>query len=185
MEKQRMNGRLLPNKDFQKVIEHDKVYSQILSDKLEFYTIKQDILEKKCTKILKMQTKENIIDNIDMLCEWSDVKLNCLDTKAKLVIQNRLVEDKLQHYNSVFLPQFKKELEECNKHFDSMLKDCRQFVIDKPKMSEEILPKIETELHWFDNLTKEERKEEEYKLQLFKPIRRLFNAYTNLVKDAK
>jgi hypothetical protein len=46
MEKQRMNGRLLPNKDFQKVIEHDKVYSQILSDKLEFYTIKQDILEK-------------------------------------------------------------------------------------------------------------------------------------------
>mgnify|MGYP003674721145 CR=1 FL=1 len=30
-----------------------------------------------------------------------------------------------------------------------------------------------------------EQKEEEYKLQVFKPIRRLFNAYNNLVKDAK
>ena len=66
-----------------------------------------------------------------------------------------------------------------------MIKDCRQFVIDKPKMSEEILPKIVAELYWFDNLSKEEQKEEEHKLQVFKPIRRLFNAYNNLVKDAK
>jgi len=28
MEKQKMNGRLLPNQDFKKVIENDKVYCQ-------------------------------------------------------------------------------------------------------------------------------------------------------------
>jgi hypothetical protein len=185
MEKQKMNGRLLPNQDFQKVIAHDKVYCQALSEKLEFNTIKQDILNKKCSMILARQTKESIIKNIDLLCEWSETKLTCLDTQGKLIAQNRLVEDKEQHYNLVFLPQFKKELEECNKHFDSMIKDCRQFVIDKPRMSEEILPKIESELYWYDNLTKEEQQGEEYKLQLFKPIRRLFNAYSNLVKDAE
>lgn len=180
-----MNGRLLPNQDFQKVIEHDKIYSQALSEKLEFNAIKEDILNKKCSMILARQTKEAIIKNIDLLCEWSETKIICLDTKAHIIIQNRLIEDKEQHYNLVFLPQFKKELEECNKHFDSMIKDCRQFVIDKPRMSEEILPKIESELYWYDNLTKEEQQGEEYKLQLFKPIRRLFNAYSNLVKDGE
>lgn len=185
MEEKKMNGRLLPNKDFQRVIEHDKVYCQVLSEKLEFNTIKEDILNKKCSMVLARQTKNSIIDNIDLLCEWSETKLICLDTKGKLIAQHRLVEDKERHYDKVFLPQFKKELEECNKHFESMIKDCRQFVIDKPKMSEEILPKIKDELFWYDSLTKEEQKEDEYKLQLFKPIRRLFNAYSNLVKDGE
>jgi hypothetical protein len=185
MENIKMNGRLLPNKDFQKVMQHDKVYCQALTEKLEFHTIKEDILNKKCSMILATQTKEAIIKNIDLLCEWSETKITCLDTKGKLMSQLRLVEDKERHYDKVFLPQYKKEIAECNKHFESMIKDCRQFVIDKPKMSEEILPKIETELFWFDSLTKEEQKEEEYKLQVFKPIRRLFNAYNNLVKDAK
>ena len=53
-----MNGRLLPNQDFQKVIEHDKIYSQALSEKLEFNAIKEDILNKKCSMILARQTKE-------------------------------------------------------------------------------------------------------------------------------
>ena len=178
-----MNGRLLPNQDFQKVIEHDKIYSQALSEKLEFNAIKEDILNKKCSMILARQTKETILKNIDLLCEWANVKLICLDIKAHLNIQNRLVVDKEKHYNEVFLPQFKKELEECNKHFDSILKDCRQFVIDKTSMSEEILPKIEYELEWYDSLTESEQNEEEYKLQLFKSIRRLLNAYTNLIKN--
>jgi hypothetical protein len=185
MEKQKMNGKLLPNKDFQKVIAHDKVYCQSLSEKLEFYTIKENVLNQKCSMILKKQVKENIIDNIDLLCEWSEAKLICLDTKAHLIIQNRLVEDKERHYNNVFLPQYEKELAECKTHFDSMIKDCRQFIIDKPKMSEEILPKIKAELYWYDILSKDDQKDEEYKLQLFKPIRRLFNAYSNLVKDAE
>ena len=180
-----MNGRLLANKDFQNVIAHDKVYCQALSEKLEFHTIKENILNQKCSMILARQTKEAIMKNINLLCEWSETKLICLDTKAHIVIQNRLIEDKERHYNSIFLPQHQKELEESKKHFESMIKDCRQFVIDKPKMSEEILPKIVAELYWFDNLSKEEQKEEEHKLQVFKPIRRLFNAYNNLVKDAK
>ena len=105
--------------------------------------------------------------------------------KSTLTYTKRLIEDKEKHYNLVFLPQYKKEIAECIEHFDSIVEDCRTFIKDKPKMSEEILPKIQSEFYWYDNLTKEERKEEEYKLQLFKPIRRLFNAYSNLVKDAK
>jgi hypothetical protein len=185
MEKVTMSGRLLPNRDYQKVITHDKIYAECLSQKLEFNIIKEDILNKKCSMILARQTKETILKNIDLLCEWANVKLICLDIKAHLNIQNRLVVDKEKHYNEVFLPQFKKELEECNKHFDSILKDCRQFVIDKPTMSEEILPKIEYELHWYDSLTESEQKEEEYKLQLYKPIRRLFQAYTKMTNNAE
>ena len=36
MEKVTMSGRLLPNKDYQKVITHDKIYAECLSQKLEF-----------------------------------------------------------------------------------------------------------------------------------------------------
>jgi hypothetical protein len=185
MEKVTMSGRLLPNRDYQKVIAHDKIYAECLSQKLEFNIIKEDILNKKCSMILARQTKETIIKNIDLLCEWGNVKLICLDIKAHLNIQNRLVLDKEKHYNEVFLPQYKKELAECTENFVNILADVRQFITDKPTMSEEILPKLEYELCWYDNLTETEQKEDEYKLQLFKPIRRLLQAYTNLVKDGK
>ena len=178
-----MSGRILPKKDYEKVIEHDKLYCQALSEKFEFHTIKQDLLRKECSFILNNQTKESIIKNIDVLCEWSNVKMICLDTKAHLHIQKRLIEDKEKHYNLVFLPQYKKEIAECIEHFDSIVEDCRTFIKDKPKMSEEILPKIQSEFYWYDNLTKEEKNEEEYKLQIFKSIRRLLNAYTNLIKN--
>jgi len=39
--------------------------------------------------------------------------------------------------------------------------------------------------NYYKGFFKEEQKEEEHKLQVFKPIRRLFNAYNNLVKDGE
>ena len=46
-ERKMMAGRILPKRDFLKVLEHDKIYANTLSQWLEFLTIKQDILSKK------------------------------------------------------------------------------------------------------------------------------------------
>jgi len=62
--------RILPKTDFEKVIEHDKLYYNTLNQALEFNIIKQDILGKKCQKIIASQTREKIIDNINLLTDW-------------------------------------------------------------------------------------------------------------------
>ncbi len=86
--------RILPKTDFKKVIEHDKIYYNALTQHLEFSVIKADILQEKVEEILKNQTKEKIKDNIDMLCDFSKTRLDCLDLKAKQHIQQKLIEDK-------------------------------------------------------------------------------------------
>jgi hypothetical protein len=43
-----LSKRIMPKTDFEKVIEHDKLYYNTLNQALEFNLIKQDILTKTC-----------------------------------------------------------------------------------------------------------------------------------------
>lgn len=183
-ERNLMAGRIIPKRDFNKVLEHDKLYSNTLSQWLEFLTIKQDILGKKCEKHLnaKTQTRDGIINNIDLLCEFAETRVNCLDLTAKLRIQNKLIEDKINHYENVFLPQYNKEVKEMNDGFDKYMKRAEDLVAmkDVPSIHHEIYEKTKLELDWWNHLKPSQRQEDEYKLLIFKPIKRLINSLDSL-----
>jgi hypothetical protein len=123
-----LSKRIMPKTDFAKVIEHDKLYYNTLNQALEFNIVKQDILGQKCQVILAKQTRENITENINLLCEWAETQVKVLDMKAKLRIQQKLVDDKQTHFDNVFMPQFNKEWEEASKNYKETIEQARNFV---------------------------------------------------------
>ena len=184
-ERQTMTKRILPLRDFNKVVEHDKIYCSTLQQRLELEVIRQDILGKKSQNILSKQTKELITNNIDLLCDWAESKQKCMDLTANIRIQERLISDKLNHYEEVFLPQYKRECEEMHKEFDEMLSDINSAIKKKEKWGVELVHKLKLELLWYEDLKKEEQEDEEYKLLFYKPCKRLLKAYKNLELESE
>ena len=172
-------NRIMPKTDFLKVIEHDKLYYNTMNQALEFNMIKQDILANKCKPILANQTREKMIKHINVLTEWAAVQVKVLDLKGKLRIQHKLVEDKELHFENVFLPQFNKELEEAKENVDAILKQAREFLKNDRDGVESIKDKINYELTWWDKCSKEQQKNEEYLVQIYKPLKRILNAHDN------
>jgi len=168
----------MPKSDFIKVIEHDKIYYNSLNQALEFNVIKQDILRNKCEKILKNQTKELITENIDMLCDWAETQVKIMDMQGKLRIQQTLIDDKQLHFDNVFMPQFNKELEEALPNHLKMINEARELVKNNKESSfEDMCNKIVYELTWWDKCNSEQQKNEEYIIQIYKPLKRLINAW--------
>jgi hypothetical protein len=170
-------NRIMPKTDFEKVIEHDKLYFNTLNQALEFNAVKQDILGKQCQRILANQTRELVTENINLLCEWAETQVKVLDMKGKLRIQQKLVEDKEIHFENVFMPQFNKELEEASKNYVQTIKDARELMKLNREYFEEINEKLVYELSWWDKTTAEQKLNDEYIIQIYKPLKRLINAY--------
>lgn len=170
-------NRIMPKTDFEKIIEHDKLYYNTLNQALEFNIIKQDILGKKCERILANQTRESIIENINLLCDWAETQVKVLDMKGKVRIQQKLVEDKEIHFENVFMPQFNKELEEATKNYVETIKTARELSELNKEYFEDITEKLIYELTWWDKTNAEQKKNEEYIIQIYKPLKRLINAY--------
>lgn len=170
-------NRIMPKTDFEKIIEHDKLYYNTLNQALEFNIIKQDILGKKCQRILANQTRESIIENINLLCDWAETQVKVLDMKGKVRIQQKLVEDKEIHFENVFMPQFNKELEEATKNYVETIKTARELSELNKEYFEDITEKLIYELTWWDKTNAEQKKNEEYIIQIYKPLKRLINAY--------
>lgn len=179
-----LSKRIMPKTDFEKVIEHDKLYYNTLNQALEFNIVKQDILGKNCLRILKNQTKELITENIQLLCDWAETQVKVLDMKGKLRIQQKLIEDKEIHFENVFMPQFKKELEEALPNHQEAISKARELVSLNEEYFEDINKNLLFELTWWDKCNKEQQKNEEYIIQIYKPIKRLLNAYKQK-KDAQ
>jgi hypothetical protein len=176
--------RILPKTDFEKVIEHDKLYYNTLNQALEFNIIKQDILGKKCQKIIASQTREKIIDNIDLLTDWSETQVKVLDMKGKLRVQQTLIDDKISHFENVFLPQFEKESKEAKENIDLAIEKANQILTTNEDYYGEIRNKITYELTWWDKVPTENKSNEEYVIQIYKPLKRLISAFEQK-KDAE
>ena len=178
-----LSKRIMPKTDFKKVVEHDKLYYNTLNQALEFNVIKQDILGKKCQDILKTQTREKVIDNIEVLCDWAETQVKVLDLKGKLNIQKKLIEDKETHFNNVFMPQFEKESKEATKNIKDTLKQAKTLLDKKEKGLEGICKKINYELTWWSKCDSTKQKNEEYIVQVYKPLKRLLSAYDKKVEE--
>jgi hypothetical protein len=180
-----LSKRIMPKTDFAKVIEHDKLYYNTLNQALEFNIVKQDILGQKCQLILANQTREKITENINMLCDWAETQVKVLDMKAKLRIQQKLVDDKQTHFDNVFMPQFNKEWEEASKNYKETIEQARNFVKANKEGFESITEKLLYELTWWDKCNKEQQKNEEYIIQVYKPLKRILSAYDRKVEEVK
>ena len=172
-----LSKRIMPKTDFNKVLEHDKLYYNTLNQALEFNVIKQDILGKKCQIILSNQKREEIVDNINMLCEWAETQVKVLDMKGKLSIQRKLIDDKEIHYENVFLPQFQKESKEAKKELASVLEKCKDIIKTKEKGLQDIVHKVNYELTWWKKCDSKQKSNEEYMVQVYKPLKRLISAF--------
>lgn len=177
-------NRILPKTDFEKVIEHDKLYFNILKDALDFNLIKRDVLEVESLKVLENQTHEKVIENIALLTEWSETKLKVLDLQGKLRVHQTLLDDKIMHFENVFLPQFEKESKEANENLEESLIKANMILSDENENIEDIQKKINYELTWWNKVDAEKQKIDEYKVQIYKPLKRLISAY-NQRNDAK
>jgi len=174
--------RILPKTDFLKVIEHDKFYWNALNQALELNLIKRDILQAKCLEYQK--TKEGIIDNIDELVNWSEIQVSILDMQGKLRIQQALIDDKIIHFDNVFMPQFEKEIKDSKENFDKTFKKANEILELNEDFAKELIDKINFELVWWSKLDSTNKKNEEYVLQIYKPLKRLVGKY-NEKKDGK
>ena len=169
--------RILPKTDFEKVIERDKLYYNTLNQALEFNVIKQDILGKKCQTILANQTREKIVDNIDLLTDWAETQLKVLDMKGKLRVQQVLIDDKVSHFENVFLTQYEKESNEAKENLKSTFDKAIDILASKEDYIEDLQKKINYELGWWNKVSLENQKNEEYIVQIYKPLKRLVSAY--------
>jgi hypothetical protein len=177
-------NRIMPKTDFEKVIEHDKLYFNTLKEALDFNIIKRDVLAKESEKVLKNQTEENIMKNIPLLTEWADTKLKILDLQGKLRVQQTLVDDKIMHFENVFLPQFEKESKEAKENLENALIKANQIVEANEEYFEEICSKLVYELTWWDKVPSERKTNEEFMVQIYKPLKRLISAWEQK-KDAQ
>jgi hypothetical protein len=178
-----LSKRIMPKTDFQKVIEHDKLYYNTLNQALEFNLIKQDILGKICQKLIANQTKESIEANISTLTEWAETQLKVLDMQGKLRVQQKLIEDKETHFQNVFMPQFVKESKEAKENFKETLKRVKELLKTDGEGYEDILKKMVYELSWWDKCNKEQQANDEFLIQIYKPLKRLVSAYDDRTKE--
>jgi len=184
-----MAKRIMPKTDFEAVIEHDKLYWNTLNQHFEFMVIKQDILGKKAMKVLENQTKHTITENIDILTQWSETKVICLDLKGKLRIQEKLIEDKVAHFENVFLPQFNKEVKECKENWEETFKKSKSLLTelektkDLDKRLKSLVQKIHFEHTWWNKVSEKDKKNEEFLVQIYKPLKRLNSAYEKIQEE--
>ena len=178
-----LSERIMPKTDFLKVMEHDKLYYNTLNQALEFNVIKQDILGEKCQEIIRKNDRDLIINNIDKLCDWAETQVKVLDMKGKSSIQRKLIDDKQTHYDNVFLPQFKRESKEALKNYKNTIKVAKDITKTKGKEFASICDKINFELSWWNKCSAEKQKNEEYIVQIYKPLKRLESAYEKRKKE--
>lgn len=177
--------RIMPKTDFEKIITHDKTYYNVLNQALEFNIVKQDILSKKYHKIIKNQNKQEITKNINLLVDFAETSLKILDYQAKLRIQQKLVEDKEVHFENVFLPQFEKESKEAKENFLKVMSRAKEIVKENDKKFESTIEKINYELSWWNKVDSKNKKNEEYIIQVYKPLKRILANYDKKLEELK
>lgn len=175
-----MKDRILPIRDFKKVIEHDKVYLGVLQSLQSNLSLHEVNLARKLTPIANDQDKR--MKRVKEFIDWDETKIKMYDVRGQIEAHNSLINDKIFHFENIALPQYQKELEDMNKEgFDEQFKISEDLISgnkkELSKKAETIKTEISDELFWFSHLSESDKNDDEYKLFLFKAIRRLNNAF--------
>jgi len=178
-----LSKRIMPKTDFEKIIEHDKLYFNTLNQALEFNLIKQNILGETCQKLMANQTKDSIEANIHTLTDWAETQLKVLDMQGKLRIQQKLIEDKETHFQNVFMPQFIKESKDAKENSREIFDKVQDCIDAEKEEFKEIVHKMRYELAWWNKCSDEQQKNDEFLIQIYKPLKRIVSDYEDRQKE--
>jgi hypothetical protein len=103
------------------------------------------------------------------------VQLEIFDAVGKLQANQGLVNDKMLHYEKVFLPMYEKDMKECGENFETVLSACRLVNEHVSYTDEEnkIIQFIKNEVSNYEQ--SELKNDEEYILHTYKILKRLQN----------
>lgn len=180
-----MRDRILPIRDFKKVIEHDKIYLGTLQSLQSNLSLHERNLSQKLIPISKEEDKR--LKRAKEFVEWDETMLKLYDVRGQIEAHNSLINDKLFHFENIALVQYNKEVKEMKEQGFQKQYDISESIIkgnhkDLEPKCETIKTEITDELYWFDNLEDNHKKDDEYNLFLFKAIRRLNNAFNSSLK---
>ena len=184
-----MNGRILPITDFKKVIEHDKIYLGTLQSLQANLSLYERLLAQKLTPIKNDDDKR--YKRAKEFVEWDEVKIKLYDVRGMIETHNKLINDKLFHFENIAKKQFDKECEEMKDgEFEKVFETASSIAnnLVELNLSEDcktIKSEIKDELYWYSQLEDEHKNDMEYKLYLFKAIRRLSNAFNDKLEQNK
>ena len=116
---------------------------------------------------------------------FAETSLKILDFQAKLRIQQKLVDDKEMHFENVFLPQFEKESKEAKENFLKVINRAKVIVDENNNYFESLINKINYEFAWWDKVDEKSKKNEEYVIQLYKPLKRILANYDKKIEELK
>jgi hypothetical protein len=105
----------------------------------------------------------------------SKVQLEIFDAVGKLQANQGLVNDKMLHYEKVFLPMYEKDMKECGENFERVLSDCRLVneAVSATDEENKIVQYIKQELKNYEE--SELKNDEEFILHTYKILKRLQN----------
>lgn len=103
------------------------------------------------------------------------IQLEIFDAVGKLQANQGLVNDKMLHFEKVFLPMYEKDMKECGENFERVLNECRGNIETEFDTDEEnkIVAFIKSELQTYEE--SELKNDEEYILHTYKILKRLQN----------
>lgn len=181
-----MKNRILPIRDFKKVIEHDKIYLGTLQSLQANLSLHERNLSQKLIPLMNDQDKR--LKRAKEFVEWDEIKIKMYDVRGQIESHNTLINDKNFHFDNIAVPQYQKEVKEMKEQgFVKEYKLSESIVSEKHKdldaKCETIKSEIKDELYWFEHLEDKNKSDEEYQLFLFKAIRRLNKAFTLALKE--
>lgn len=103
------------------------------------------------------------------------IQLEIFDAVGKLQANQGLVNDKMLHYEKVFLPMYEKDMKECGENFERVLSECR-LIDERVSATDEqnkIASFIKLELQNYED--SELKNDEEFILHTYKILKRLQN----------
>lgn len=153
---------IAPKKKMEESIENDTRYLMALSSFIQSAEI-------------MMKRYEKAGDNYNM----TKVQLEIFDAVGKLQANQGLVNDKMLHYEKIFLPMYEKDMKECGENFERVLSECRLINENVSATDEEnkIASYIILELSNYEE--SELKNDEEYILHTYKILKRLQNKFVD------
>ena len=81
------------------------------------------------------------------------------------------------------MPQFEKESKEAKENFEETYKKVKDYLKEGAEGYDDILKKMVYEMTWWEKCNKDQKANEEYIIQIYKPLKRLVSAYADRTKE--
>ena len=116
-----------------------------------------------------------LVEQVNIETDFQKAKLSIElhELSTKLDAQIKTLSNKKDHFNNTFLPNYDKELSECEKEYDATWIEARNFI--KLNEGSDLVPKFKNIMDSFMELDSENRKNIEVKNFVYKDLKTLLS----------